>query len=281
MAVDVTDPTELRGASVVGSGGDKLGKVDEVYLDNETSKPEWAAVKTGLFGGNISLVPMAAGTWNGSELSVPFGKDKLKGAPHHDPGREISADDERELFAYYGIPYGGDTVTATGGPQTGLTSGNRSTAGTDRRDLAGEPGIVGRDTSGPTTDEAMTRSAEQLHVGVQSREAGKARLRKFITSHTETRTVPVSHEEVVVEREPITAANRGAAMSGGDLTEEEHEVVLHEEAAVVAKETVPVERVRLDTRTVTEQQTVSADVREENIELLDDSTTTLAGDQRR
>ncbi len=282
MAVNVGNPEDLRGASVVGSGGDKLGKIDEIYLDNETSKPEWAAVKTGLFGGHISLVPMAAADWTGNELTVPFSKDMVKGAPHHDPGREISTEDERELFSYYRIPYGGDTVTATGGPQTTQYTDTQYTdTSHSRHDRAGESGIVGRDTSGPTTDEAMTRSKEQLHIGVQQREAGKARLRKFITTHTETRTVPVSHEEVVVEREPITAANVGNAMSDGDLTEEEHEVVLYEERPVVAKETVPVERVRLDTRTITGQQTVSAEVREENIELLDDSATTVEGDRRR
>ena len=261
MAVNVTDPNQLRGASVVGAGGDKLGKIDEVYLDNETSKPEWAAVKTGLFGGNISLVPMAAGEWNGSELTVPFSKDKIKDAPHHDPGREISADDERELFTYYGLAYGGDTVTATSGPQTTKTTQRTTTQRT------------GRDTSVSTGDDAMTRSAEQLHVGTQTQEAGRARLRKFITSHTETRTVPVSHDEVVVEREPVTAANMDKAMDGPVMTEAVHEVVLHEETPVVAKETVAVERIHLDTRTVTEQQTVSAEVREENIEIIDDTTT--------
>ena len=276
MAVNITDPGTLRGVNVTGQGGDKLGKVDEVYLDNETEKPEWVAVKTGLFGSNISLVPVAAADFDGSNLTVPFSKDQVKNAPNHDPGREISADDERELFSYYGIPYGGETVTATGGPQTGTTgTGYSDTQSTTQTGTSTETrGTVGHDTSGPNTDDAMTRSEERLHVGVEHREAGRARLRKFITTETETRTVPVSREEVRVEREPITEAYRDGAYSGGDLTEEEHEVILHEDRAVASKETVPVERVRLDTETVTEQQTVSADVRKENIELEDDATTT-------
>ncbi len=112
-----------------------------------------------------------------------------------------------------------------------------------RQDRAGESGVQGRDTSGPTTDEAMTRSEEQLHVGTEQQETGKARLRKHIVTETETVQAPVSREEVRVEREPITEANRGQAMAGGDLTEEEHEVTLTEERAVVTKEAVPVERV--------------------------------------
>ena len=255
MTIDSTTVGQVRGATVKNTAGDKLGKVDEVYLDNETSKPEWAAVKTGLFGGHVSLVPLSESSFDGSALTVPFSKDTIQGAPHHDPGREITADDEDELYAYYRV--GGTSTTSTTG--TTGTAGYTDTSATSR-------GTVGHDTSGPNTDDAMTRSEEHLRVGTQTREAGRARLRKYIVSHTETQTVPVSHEEIVVEREPITDANRGAAMSGGTLTEEEHEVVLHEERPVVAKETVPVERVRLDTRTVTGQETVSAEVREERIE---------------
>lgn len=91
--------------NLTGSNGDNLGRVEEIYLDNETSKPEWAEVKTGLFGSNISLVPLTAADVTGDGLTVPFGKDMIHGAPHHDPGREISAEDEVELFTYYGIPY--------------------------------------------------------------------------------------------------------------------------------------------------------------------------------
>ena len=130
----------------------------------------------------------------------------------------------------------------------------------------------------PNTDDAMTRSEERLHVGTEQVETGQARLRKYIVSETVTQTVPVSHEEVVVEREPITDANRDAAMSGGELTEEEHEVTLHAERPVVAKETVPVERVRLGTETVTGTEQVSEEVRKEQIEEVtgDDAAATAA-----
>jgi uncharacterized protein (TIGR02271 family) len=78
--------------------------------------------------------------------------------------------------------------------------------------------------------------------------------------------VPVSHEEVRIEREPITDANIGDAMNGPTISEEEHEIVLHAERPVVQKEAVPVERVRLGVDTVTEQQTVTDTVRKERIE---------------
>ena len=124
----------------------------------------------------------------------------------------------------------------------------------------------GYDTSGPTTDDAMTRSEERLNVGVQQVETGRARLRKHIVTEQQTVTVPVTHEEVRIEREPITDANAAAAGAGPALSEEEHEIVLTEERPVITKETVPVERVRLSKETTTEQQQVTEDVQSERIE---------------
>jgi uncharacterized protein (TIGR02271 family) len=95
----------------------------------------------------------------------------------------------------------------------------------------------------------MTRSEEHLRVGTEQVEAGRARLRKYVVTEQQSVQVPVSREEVRVEREPITDANRGDALSGGQITEEEHEVVLHAERPVVETEAVPVERVRLGTET--------------------------------
>ena len=139
-------------------------------------------------------------------------------------------------------------------------------AGNTRDDLAGQPGIEGRDTSGPTTDGALTRSEERLHVGTERVEAGRARLRKYIVEENVSTTVPVSHEEVRIEREPITEANVGDAMAGAELSEEEHEVTLHAERPVVSKETVPVERVKLTTDTVTEDAQVDETLRKEQID---------------
>jgi uncharacterized protein (TIGR02271 family) len=112
----------------------------------------------------------------------------------------------------------------------------------------------------------MTRSEERLDVGTSSQEAGRARLRKYVTTEQETVTVPVKKERAVLETEPITEANRGDALAGPDISEEEHEVVLQEERAVVGKTAEPVERVRLGTETVTDEETVTEEVRKEHIE---------------
>jgi uncharacterized protein (TIGR02271 family) len=204
---------------------------------------------------------------------VPYEKAKVKDAPRVDAEQgHLSPDEESELYRYYGVGddlSGQDTTSDTAGytDTTTDTAGyTDTTTGTAGFDDTNRHGTVGRDTSGPTTDDAMTRSEEQLRVGTQQVEAGKARLRKFVVTENVTTTVPVSHEEVRIEREPITDANRGDALDGPAISEEEHEVVLHTERPVVDKEAVPVERVRLDTETVTEQETVTDSVRKEQIE---------------
>ena len=121
-------------------------------------------------------------------------------------------------------------------------------------------------------------SKEQLRVGTERVEAGRARLRKYVVTEQQSVQVPVTREEARIEREPITDANRGDALSGAAITEEEHEVVLHEERPVVTTEAVPVERVRLGTKTVTEQETVTGDIHKEQVEIDDDATATGSRD---
>lgn len=123
---------------------------------------------------------------------------------------------------------------------------------------------AGRGTAGGET--SMIRSEERMRVGTERHEAGRVRLRKYVVTEQQEQTIPLRHEEVRIEREPITEAGRGAAASGVTLSEEEREVVLHEERPVTKIETVPVERVRLTTEEVTEQKTVRGEVRKERIE---------------
>ncbi|MBG0740448.1 PRC and DUF2382 domain-containing protein [Paeniglutamicibacter antarcticus] len=264
------------GGTVVGGEGDKIGKIGQVYMDDETGKPEWVTVKTGMFGGAETFVPLAEGTVEGDTIRVPYDKDKVKNAPRMDDSEgHLSKDQEADLYEYYGLAYSERTS------DSGLPAGGAPQHGKEKRpDRAGESGVQGRDTSGPTTDDSMTRSEEELRVGTEKVESGKARLRKYVVTENVSKTVPVSHEEVHVEREPITDANRGAATSGPDISEEEHEVTLHAERPVVEKETVPVERVRLGTETVTENQEVNEEVRKEQIDT-DAGTDTARGEEGR
>ncbi|HCA88526.1 PRC and DUF2382 domain-containing protein [Janibacter terrae] len=232
--------TLVSGGIVTDTSGEKVGQVGQIYLDDANGRPEWVTVSTGLFGTSESFVPLRGATVrDDSEIQVAFTKAVIKDAPRVDADGHLDADDEAGLYRYYEI---------------------EDTGGGDER--VGE----GQDTSGPNTDDAMTRSEERLDVGTEKVATGRARLRKYVVTENVTTTVPVQREEVRLEREPITDANRDQALAGGELTEEEHEVTLTQERVVVNKETVPVERVRLGTETVTEEQQITEQVRKEQIE---------------
>jgi len=257
--------SRVIGQDVYDESGEKIGSAGEVYLDDETGQPEWVTVRTGLFGTKESFVPIRDANLTDDGVRVPVSKTQVKDAPKIDTDGHLSPEEEQELYRYYGMGAGTDAGFRTTGTETRGTEtrGTETTgfADTDAR------GTVGRDTSGPTTDDAMTLSEERLNVGTRSEEVGRARLRKYVVTENVTESVPVTREEVRLEREPITDGNVGNAMDGPAISEEEHEVTLHAERAVVDKEAVPVERVRLDKTTVTEQEQVSEGLRKEEIEL--------------
>jgi uncharacterized protein (TIGR02271 family) len=256
---EMTDAYQWHGRTMVGSDGEKIGKISEIYEDPDTGKPEWATVSSGLFGTKSNFVPLAGASPDGEDVRAQVTKDQVKDAPGVENDGDLSEPEERRLFEHYGVPYTTEgSTTAQGAPSS------RQTGTTGRGETGREQ--VGHDTSGPTTDDAMTRSEEELRVGTRQREAGRARLRKYVVTENVTKTVPVSREEVRIEREPITDANRGDALDGPDISEEEHEVVLHEDEVVVDKNTVAKERVRLGKETVTDDQQVSEQVRKEQIE---------------
>jgi uncharacterized protein (TIGR02271 family) len=309
------DAREVIGCTAYTDDGDKIGKIGQLFLDDDSGRPEFVTVNTGLFGTNETFIPVGEATFNGGRLTVPYTKDKIKDAPNVDAdGGHLDHPEEQRLYEYYGLTYGsGDVDGRTSGDPTGNAEGERSgdvsgrmadvgtswtaegsagTAGaqggmTDAEGMsqgrAGTAGTRGReddrtgvdpsdirdsghDTSGPDTDDAMTRSEERLEVGTASQEAGRARLRKYVTTENETHTVPVRKEKAVLETEPVTDGNRGEALDGPDISEEEHEVTLNEERVKVSKTTEPVERVRLGKETVTDEETVSEEVRKEHIE---------------
>jgi len=297
----------LVGSTAYDSDGDKIGKVGHVYFDDETDQPKWITVNTGLFGLNESFVPLAGAESRGEDVVVRYDKATVKDAPNVAADGHLSAQEEEQLYRHYGLDYGtsggeyatgtGTEYAGTGGTLGGDRSGRHELRDSDRSDYQAtsttgtgtgtgyeddRSGFEGRghDTSGPNTDNAMTRSEERLNVGTETREAGRARLRKHVVTEHQQVQVPVSREEVRVEREPITDANRGDAYDGAAITEEEHEVVLREERPVVDKEAVAVERVRLGTETVRETETVSEEVRREEIEV-DEDVRGDRGDRRR
>ncbi|MCX5414690.1 PRC and DUF2382 domain-containing protein [Streptomyces sp. NBC_00059] len=312
-----TDSGELDGLTVYDSDGEKVGTVGRVYVDDDTGKPDWVTVKTGMFGMKESFVPLAGARSVGSDLHVSHTKDRVKEAPRVDADAHLSVSEEEELYRHYGMTRkatgrgdarttsgtgtgamgaagaagaagtagaaGAGTARTTSAGQakaSGTTAGMGTTgSGTGRhRDMDMDTSSTSRPLAGAgaersaagTGREEMIRSEEQLQVGTEEYESGRARLHKYVVTENVTRTVPVSHEEVRVVREPLKPGERTTGVKGtSELGEQDVEVTLHAERATVRKEAVPVERVRLETSKVTEQKEVSAELRKEKIDYAD------------
>ncbi|APE32787.1 hypothetical protein BOX37_01025 [Nocardia mangyaensis] len=233
----------LIGATAYDAHGEKIGKVKQIYLENATGSPTWASVSTGLFHGD-SLVPLAGAEHQPDQdaLRLRVDKNEVKSAPHLDEGGRISPAAEQELFAHYHVD-----PRAAGWNTYG------------RQQI--RPGADEPMTHGQRAEDSVIRSEEQLRVETDSEEVGTARLRKYVVEEEQTFTVPTTHEEVRVEREPITG-ERGPT----EIGEEEREVLLHADQVHVDKEAVPVERVRLAVDEVDDEQQVSGTVRKERVE---------------
>src|SRR4051794_32213697 len=161
------DAGRIVGSTAYASDGDKIGKVGQLYLDDDTGRPEFITVNTGLFGTSESFVPVAEATFSGDRLTVPFGKDKVKDAPNVDlgPQEHLDQSEERRLYEYYGLSYAGSGNTGTNGLLGTTGDVGTGTAGTTTGTGTGTSFTEGHDTSGPTTDQAMTRSEEHVEVG--------------------------------------------------------------------------------------------------------------------
>ncbi|WP_327293711.1 PRC and DUF2382 domain-containing protein [Streptomyces sp. NBC_01197] len=319
MAADFRSPDELTGLMVYDITGDKIGGVEQVYLDDQSGRPEWATVKTGLFGTKETFIPLEGARREENALHIPHAKELVKDAPRLDAEQHLDLAQEQELYRHYGLAHPGQSSA----PEAAAAAGAAGTAGAANRKAAGPMHGEAADTAGtrstakapgPTTagmgsrdtrggmgsgtdmgagargvpagvgsraamdeNEELVRSEEQLRVGTEEHVSGRARLRKVVVTENVTTTVPISHEEVHVVREPITEGDRTTA-DRARIGEAESEVILHAEQPVVSKEAVAVERVRMETERVTEQKEVSAEVRKEQIQYDDGHTTKERGD---
>lgn len=246
---------DLIGRHAYDQNGEKIGKIGQVYVDDRNGAPTWATVNTGLFGMKESFVPLDNADVKGGDVALGVEKAQVKDAPHvGETAEHLDAREEEALRRHYGH----------WDPSAAAHGDGRREAGRDDRSGRGD---------------AMTRSEERLRVDTEAEEVGRVRLRKYVVTEEQQVTVPVSHEEVRIEREPITDGGRGTGRT--TLGEETQEVTLHAEKPVVGTTTEEVERVRLGTRTVTEDETVSGKVRKEQIDVDDPQQHLPSADRRR
>jgi uncharacterized protein (TIGR02271 family) len=229
---------EAQGSEVYSSDGEKIGSVEEIFVDEQTNQPEWIGLGTGFFGTKRVLVPVRGAERRDDGFYVPYSKDQVQQTPDIDSD-EISQDTEAQLYSHYGLGYS-ESRSDTGLPE----GGPAPTGGT----ATGEGDVV--------------RTEEELHVGKRETEAGRARVRKWVETEPVETDVELKRETARVTREPIDQP-----VSGAEIGDEEIEVPLRQEEAVVQKETVAKERIGLEKDVETERETVGGEVRKERVDV--------------
>ena len=228
---------DMRGTLVYDKNGDKIGSVDDVFLDNDTARPEWLGVGGGLVSTPRAVVPVQGARVEAEAIQVAYAKEHVKGSPPV-ASDEITQETERELYAYYGLPYS-EARSDSGLPQ-------------------GPPG-----TATDVGDEAsVTRSEEELRVGTRPVEAGRVRLRKWVETEPVTADVELERETARDERQPINQP-----VGDAELGDAEVEVPLRAEQPVVDKQTVAKDRVRIDKGVETRTETITEQVRKEQVDV--------------
>jgi uncharacterized protein (TIGR02271 family) len=247
-----------RGRPVYSTDGEKIGSIEEIFVDGDTNDPEWIGLGTGFFGMKRVLVPVQGAAMREDGVLVPYTKDHVKDTPDIDSD-EISQETEASLYAHYGLDYS-EQRSATGLPEGRKAEGFDTGLGA---------GAVPPDSPGDRADgsPSVTRSEEELAVGKRETEAGRVRLHKWVETEPAQMDVELKRETARVTREPVDEP-----VDDAEIGEEEIEVPLRAEEAVAEKRTVAKERIGIEKDVETEHETVSDELRKERVE--------VEGDQR-
>jgi uncharacterized protein (TIGR02271 family) len=226
---DFLSTDRLQDATVYDTEGSLVGTVAEIYFDEDTSEPTFVTVKTGRSGAQETFIPLHQATEADGGVQVPFQLDFITDAPGITADGTLTPEEEQRLHDYYSLDY---------------------------------PSGEGQDSD--ADDDAVVVRNEELEVGTERRSSGQARLRKRTTTETRTVEVPVTREEIVLEREPVDPDS--AEARAADTGDDEVIVETHEEVPVVTKK-VSAEKVSLDTATVQDTETVSETLRHDDVDV--------------
>lgn len=253
------DPAQIFGYEVHDSAGNKIGKVDNVWVDDATNELEFVGVKTGWLMGKTHVIPVANAQISDGTIQVPFDEERIKSAPSFSGDEELTQEQEDEIYGYYGE--GRSTEESPSGmPATGGADFTSDDADASSNDFAAANTASSNYDS--NADQGMTLHEERLEVGKRQVDSGQVRLRKVV--HTEHQEVPVDlrREEVQIERVP-------ASDTSGDGTafqDQEISVPRTREEAVVGTQSRVTEQVRLNKTVSTDTENVGGDVRREEVE---------------
>jgi uncharacterized protein (TIGR02271 family) len=270
---------QYAGYTVVDESGSKIGKVDDLFLD-ENDQPEYFGVKMGFLGTSSTLIPADIATVDSEQGSIEVSQPKsiVKDGPAFDDDREITPEYENEVRSYYGL----DAATGTEdrGTYADYSSEDPGAVGPGMREGDTESGEfrghseddegVNQSAGSDLEDRdelRVQRTEEELAAGTREVEAGSMKVRKRVRTDREQIEVPTRHEEVSVERVPV----EGDA-SEAEIGEDEVVVPVTEEEVVVSKRPVAKEEVRVKKDVVSDTEVVEEDVRREEIDIEDETS---------
>jgi len=266
---------QFAGYTVYDQNYEKIGEVDDLFVD-ENDQPEYIGVKMGFLGSRSTLIPMEIARVNDERqlIEVSADKDTAKNGPTFDDDKEITPEYQNEVYSYYGLQreessaetgaygnyYGGER-------RPGIAMGDTE-SGEFREHAPEEEGISDQSGSDLQDEDELRvqRTEEELRAGTREREAGAVRVRKRVRTDRETIEVPTRHEEVHVERVPV----EGEATET-EIGDDEVRMPVTEEEVVVEKRPVAKEEIRIRKDVVEDTETVEEDVRREEVDV-DDET---------
>ncbi len=274
---------QYAGYTVVDESGSKIGKVDDLFLD-ENDSPEYVGVKMGFLGTSSTLIPADITTVNNEQgfIEVSQPKSTVQDGPTFDDDREITPDYENEVRSYYGLGpvesagsyeetnghsgAGTTDSTSAGTVGSGMSMGDTE-SGEFREHDRQQEGLSQPGSDLEDEDELrVQRSEEELRVGTREREAGSVNVRKRVRIHRERVEVPTRREEVSVERAPLSGEAAEAQMGADEVS-----VPVVEDEVVVQKKPVAKEEIRVRKDVVSDRQIVEEDVKREEVEIEDDT----------
>src|SRR5215203_3449846 len=275
---------QYTGYTVVDESGSKIGKVDDLFLD-EDDQPEYFGVKMGFLGTSSTLIPADITTVNNEQgfIEVSQPKSTVQDGPAFDDDREITSDYENEVRSYYGLGSiessgsyeetnghsgaGTTDSTSAGTVGSGMSMGDTE-SGAFREHDRDQEGLSQPGSDLEDEDELrVQRSEQELKAGTRERQAGAMKVRKRVRTDRERIEVPTKHEEVSVERVPISGEATEA-----QIGEDEVSVPVTEEEVVTEKRAVAKEEVRIRKDVVEDTEVVEDDVRREEVEVEDATT---------
>ena len=270
---------QYAGYEVYDRNGEKIGKVDDLFVD-ENDRAEYIGVKMGFLGlEGTSLIPweLTKGDKEGRRIEVSVEKAQVKEGPSFNDDEDITPQYENEVRSHYGLGamqgaadrgaygdyYADKEREGEVGP--GVKMGDTET-GEFRGHGRNQEGVNQPGDDLEDEDELrVQRVEEELRAGTREREAGAMRVRKRVRTDREQLRVPTRHEEVSVERVPV----EGREASEAEIGEDEVTMPVTEEEVVVEKRPVVKEEIRVRKDVVEDEEVVEEDVRREEVDVED------------